>query len=98
MRSNDVGRGVRRMNEKIIKDVPYLVHESAMARMERTVSRLWILCILLLLLLFGTNLAWTLYESQFETVETTQTVTQDTDGGGDNNFVGGDLINGAADS
>lgn len=84
------------MNDHI-KDVPYIVHEGAMARMERTVRRLWILCIILVALLFGTNLAWTIYESQFETVETTQTVTQDTDDG-NNNFVGGDLINGAADS
>lgn len=45
--------------------VPYIVHESGMARLERTVKRLWILCILLILLLVGTNVAWIIYEAQF---------------------------------
>lgn len=75
------------------KDVPYIVHESIMARMERMIKRLWILCILLVLLLVGTNAGWLYYQSQFETVEssTVQTVKQDTGGGsGNNNFVGRD--------
>ena len=55
--------------------IPYLAHESAMARMERMVKRLWILCIILIALLVGTNVAWLYYEKQFE--ETTMTVTQE---------------------
>ena len=51
--------------------VPYIVHEASMARMERIIKRLWIVVIILIVALVGTNLAWTLYESQFETVETT---------------------------
>lgn len=81
------------------KDVPYIVHEGMMARMERIIKRLWILCVLLILLLVGTNAGWLYYESQFETVEssTVQTVKQDTgSGSGDNNFVGRD--NGKTDS
>ena len=46
---------------------------------ERTIKRLWVLIILLVILLFGTNAAWIIYESQFETVETTYT--QDVDAG-----------------
>lgn len=46
-------------------NIPYIVHESNMARMERTIKRLWILCILLVLLLVGTNVAWIIYEAQF---------------------------------
>lgn len=60
-----------------------------MARMERTVKRLWITIILLIALLVGSNGAWLWYESQYEQV--TQTVTQDADNG-TNSFVGGDLI------
>ena len=53
--------------EKQVEPVPFIVHESAMARMERTVKRLWILLILLAVFLVGTNVAWIIYESQFET-------------------------------
>lgn len=79
---------------KIVKDVPYIVHEGAMARMERTIARLWVLCIILVVLLLGTNIAWVIYESQFEdVVETTASIeaTQSTDGGGSNFIVGGDV-------
>lgn len=53
--------------------VPYAVHESSMARMERNAKRLWITVILLILLLVGTNCAWLYYDSQFETVKSTTT-------------------------
>lgn len=72
--------------------VPYIVHEGDMARLERTVKRLWILCILLVLMLVGSNSYWLWYESQFEdvVVTTTQEVEQDADDSGSNTFVGGD--------
>ena len=52
--------------------------ESAQARLERIIVRLWTLCILLIVLLVGSNIAWIYYESQFEVAETT-TITQDCD-------------------
>lgn len=67
------------------KDVPYIVHEGMMARMERTIRRLWILCIILVLLLAGTNGAWIWYENQF--MDESLTVTQDLDSGN-----GGDAV------
>lgn len=76
------------------KMIPYFCHEGDMARAERTIKRLWILCILLIVLLVGTNAGWIYYESQF-TEEVTVTQEADTDGGGNaivNN--GGDFING----
>lgn len=64
---------------------------------ERTIKRLWVTIILLIVLLVGSNVGWLIYESQFEVQEiTTQTVDQQNDGDGDNNFVGGDY-NGEAD-
>ena len=69
--------------------VPYIVHEAAMARQELTVKKLWIVVILLIVLLVGSNIGWLAYESQFEDVVTIQEVEQDTDGG-NNSFVGGD--------
>lgn len=53
-------------------NIPYIAHESMMARMERTIKRLWILALVLVILLVGTNVAWLYYESQFETVEETE--------------------------
>lgn len=70
--------------------VPYIVHESAMARQERTIKRLWILLILVISLLVATNGAWLWWESQWEVYETYQEVTQEADGDGSNRFVGGD--------
>ena len=70
--------------------VPYIVHESAMARSERHNKRLWIVIIVLIGSLIGTNLAWIIYNSQFEVVETwEQEVVQDAENG-ENNFIGGD--------
>lgn len=53
------------------------VYESAMARAERTIKRLWILCIILIALCAVSNYAWLKYEMSFEDVE----ITQDVDSG-----------------
>ena len=71
------------------ESVPYIVHESAMARAERTAKRLWITILTLICLLVGSNCAWIWWNSQWETVY--QEVTQEADTG-TNNFVGGDVI------
>lgn len=72
--------------------VPYVVHESDMARLERTSRRLWIVLLVLIVLLAGSNAAWIYHESQWQTVETTSTeIEQDTDGGGNNYVIGGDF-------
>ena len=52
------------------------IHDAYISMAERTIKRQWVTIILLVLMLFGTNIAWLWYESQFETVTTT-TVTQD---------------------
>lgn len=76
--------------------VPYIAHESAMARQERTIKRLWVLLILVISLLVATNGAWIWYESQWEVVQTE--ITQENDGGY-NNYIGndGDIYNGETD-
>lgn len=74
--------------------VPFAVHESAMARMERTIRRLWILLIVLVVFLVGSNALWIWYEAQLEKVEVTQ---ENEDGY--NSFIGndGDIYNGETD-
>ena len=89
------------MKTEDVKDVSYIVFESTIARFDRVIKRLWVIILILVFLLLGTNLAWLYYESQFEevteTTTTTQEVTQDTKDGGDNSFIGGDSY-GEADS
>ena len=62
------------------KDVPFIAHEAAMARMERIIKRLWIALMLLVVLLVGSNIAWLAYENQF--VDETVTIEANTDDGG----------------
>lgn len=55
------------------------------AMAERTIKRLWVLIILLVLLLFGSNAAWIWYESQF----IDEVVTQEVDTGEGDAFIAG---------
>ena len=50
--------------------------ESTLVSFETTIKRLWIVILILILLLAGTNAAWIYYESQWEVVETYQEVEQ----------------------
>ena len=68
-----------------MEQVPYVAFESALARLERTNRRLFILCIILILLLLATNLSWIYYENSFEDV----VVTQD-NANGYNSYIGND--------
>ena len=77
------------------ENVPYIVHESAMARAERTAKRLWITILTLIFLLVGSNCLWLYYEMSFEDVVTTTTVEAEQDGAGINIVGGGDVDYGA---
>ena len=70
--------------------VPYIVHESEMARMERVNKRMFLAWLITFVMLVGCVAGFIWYESQGEDVTVTQEVTQDTGNGGNNNFVGGD--------
>lgn len=82
------------MKTEDVKDVSYIVFESTIARFDRVIRRLWIVILVLVFLLLGTNLAWLYYESQFEETTTTTTTTQEikqkADGDSNNSFIGGD--------
>ena len=77
------------------KDVPYIAHESAVARLERVIKRLWVLVLALIILLCASNAAWIWWESQFEEIR----IEQDNESGY-NNFIGndGDIYNGETDN
>ncbi len=85
-------------NEMMIRDeetITWAQHEKEMTRME-TANKRWFICFLVVLfMLFGTNVGWVIYESQFQDV----TVTQES-GSAPNNFIGndGDIYNGQTDN
>ena len=76
------------------ESVPYIVHESSMARMERQVKRGWIALIVAVCLLFASNAAWLYAWCQYD-YSSEELVTVD---GKDGiaNYIGndGDIVNG----
>ena len=62
----------RKVISQTPKDVPYIVHEVAVARLERVIKRMWVLVIALIILLCASNAAWIWYESQFEEIRIEQ--------------------------
>ena len=83
------------MNEKYISELAF---ESIAVRTERTIRRLWILIIILIFVLLGTNAGWLWYESQYEYYEITQEATAD--GSSDINLqnISGDYYGGQSET
>lgn len=82
------------------KYIPFIAFESATSRQERTIKRLWILCLVLIIALLGTNAGWIYWETSFDEVSVTQEVEATADGNGDLNLntVGGDYYGGESES
>ena len=78
--------------------VPFAAHESMKATLERTVKRLWIVILVLIVLLCATNAMWIYRENQF--AEEIVTVEQESDENGTNNYIGhdGDISYGEAEN
>lgn len=76
------------------ESVPYIVHESSMARMERQVKRGWIALIVAVCLLFASNAAWLYAWCQYD-YSSEEIVTVDGKDGVAN-YIGndGDIVNG----
>ena len=72
--------------------VPYTVLVDFKETAKANSLKWFIICLVLIILLVGSNIGWLVYESQFEDVEETyQEVVQDAENG-ENHFVGGDVI------
>lgn len=70
------------MDEKMVS---FICHEADMTRLERANKRLFVVVIILIVALVGSNIAWIYYENSFEDV----VVTQDSPDG-NNNYIGED--------
>lgn len=84
------------MEEQV--NVPYIVHEADMARMERGNKRLSVLASVLVALLFITNALWVWLWNQYEYVDSEITTTVSQDGEGNNIYGDGNEVNDGADS
>lgn len=85
------------MESNNIRVVDYIVYEGTMSRMERTIRRLWILVLVLIVLLAGCNALW-LYEwCQYDYVDEIET-TYTQDGSGINMIGDGNGVDYGADS
>ena len=79
--------------DKKPSSVPYAVLVDFKETAKANSLKWFIICLVLIVLLVGSNIGWLVYESQFEVVEeiTTQEVEQDAENG-ENHFVDGDMI------
>ena len=75
------------MDEKMVS---FICHEADMTRLERANKRLFVVVIILIVALVGSNGAWIYYESQFEEISTQIEAEQETSDGS-NYVVGGDF-------
>lgn len=77
------------------ESVPYIVYESERAGAERTIRRLIIAIVISIILLFVSNLAWLMYESQYDTED--YSVALGSDGNSNASYIGedGDIYNGS---
>lgn len=78
------------MDDKILQALRF-AHESEAMRQERTIKRLWIVILVLIVLLVGTNFAWLIYESGFEDTQMVQIEQEVDTGAGDAYVAGGDI-------
>lgn len=86
----------KRMEVNTPENVPYIVHEMAMARNERNVKRMIVAIVTAIALLFATNALWLWAWMQYDYSGEEIIVEQDTTDGGNANYIGndGDIVNG----
>ena len=84
--------------EKDVAMIPFFVHESTVDRLERINKRWFISFLIVLWMLFVSNIAWIIYENSFQDEVYTYEIQQDSGEGGTNTYtgntvriVGGDL-------
>ena len=79
--------------------MPIAQHEKDQNRLMGIIKWLIAVIAILIVLLVGSNVGWLIYNSQFEVVEESTTITQDNENGY-NNYIGidGDIVNGETDN
>lgn len=76
--------------------VPYAVLVDFKETAKANSLKWFIVCLVLIILLVGTNIAWLIYENSYEDLITTEEIIVDAEDDGIANYIGndGDIING----
>ena len=77
--------------DKKPSSVPYAVLVDFKETAKANSLKWFIVCLVLIVLLVGSNIGWLVYENSFEDVVISQEVEQDAENG-ENRFIGGDMI------
>lgn len=80
------------------ENVPYIVHELSMARMERQIKRLWISVIISVCMLFASNAAWLFCWMQYDYSSGTEEYIYQQDGEGTNIIGDSNEVNNGTES
>jgi hypothetical protein len=82
--------------DKKPSSVPYAVLVDFKETAKANSLKWFIICLVLIVLLVGSNIAWLVYENSFEGVTTTEEIIVDAEDDGIANYIGndGDIING----
>ena len=82
--------------DKKPSSVPYAVLEDFKETAKANGLKWFIICLVLIVLLVGSNIAWLVYENSFKDVTTTEEIIVDAEDDGIANYIGndGDIING----
>ena len=70
-------------NKAYEQPIPFIAHEYSMSRMERTIKRLWIVVILLIVTFVATNALWIYEWNQYDYSD----VVVDSQDGGNANYI-----------
>ena len=84
----------KRSEVKTPENVPYIVHEAAMARNERNVKRMIVSLVSAIALLFASNALWLWAWNSYD--YSSEEIIIDSQDGGNANYIGndGDIVNG----
>ena len=79
--------------------MPIAQHEKDQNRLMGIIKRLILVIVILIVIFVGSNVGWLIYNSQFEVVEESTTITQE-NAEGYNNYIenDGDIVSGKADN
>lgn len=94
----DLEKYEMKTKNKEVEQIPYIAYESALARHERTVKRMIVSMVIVVLLLVISNACWLYAWCQFEYVDETTTTTVKQDGEGQNVYGDGNKVNDGAGS
>ena len=87
-------------HERLMQTIPYIAYESAQARNERVVKRLIVALIIVVTMLFVSNVIWIIEWTSYDYVEEGEEIMIDAGNEGNANYIGNDgsIVNNGEDN